>query len=87
MCTIVCMRKSLDKIRSEAPDIPGNTCPYIDFLQDILREIKEESVDEFIEKKVELSENILEYIRESNDSLRRNGTYWYKKFVSVYNKK
>ena len=53
------MRKSLDKIRSESPDIPGNTCPYIDFLQDILREIKEESVDEFIEKKVELSESIL----------------------------
>lgn len=87
MCTIRCMRKSLEKIRAEAPEIPGNTCPYVDFLQDMLREIKEESAEDFTERKVELCDSILEYIRESNDSLRRNGTYWYKKFVSIYNKK
>ena len=81
------MRKSLQKIKDESPEIPGNTCPYIDFLQEIISEIKEESTDEFIEKKVELGEALLEYIRESNDSLRRNGNYWYNKFINLYNKK
>lgn len=81
------MRKSLQKIKDESPQIPGNTCPYIDFLKDVLIEIKDESPDEFIEKKVELCDSLLEYIRDSNDSLRRNGNYWYHKFINLYNKK
>ena len=81
------MRKSLQKIKDESPEIPGNTCPYIDFLQEVISEIKDESTDEFVEKKVELCESILEYIRESNDSLRRSSHYWYNKFINLYDKK
>lgn len=81
------MRKSLQKIKDESPEIPGNTCPYIDFLQEVISEIKDESADEFVEKKVELCESILEYIRESNDSLRRSSQYWYNKFINLYDKK
>lgn len=70
------------KIKDNAPEIPNITCPYIDFLQSILDEIKDETKEEFIHKKISLSNDILEYIRDSNDSLRKNGTYWYNKFIN-----
>ncbi len=70
------------KIKDNAPEIPNITCPYIDFLQSILEEIKDETTEEFIHKKISLSNDILEYVRDSNDSLRKNGTYWYNKFIN-----
>ena len=77
------MRKAdKEKIKRNAPEIPFNTCPYIDFTQDIIKEVIEESNSLLIEKKLELANEILEYIRESNDSLRKSSMYWYQKFNS-----
>ena len=77
------MRKSdLDKIKKNAPEIPYNTCPYIDFTQEIIREVIDQSDSILLEKKLELATEILEYIRESNDSLRQSSSYWYQKFNS-----
>ena len=42
------------KIKDNAPEIPNITCPYIDFLQSILDEIKDETKEEFIHKKISL---------------------------------
>lgn len=81
------MKKSLEKYKEESPEIPGHTCPYIDFIQEILKEIKDEADSEFMAKKVDLLDSTLEYVRDSNDSLRRSSNYWYNKFVSIYNKK
>ena len=75
-------QSNLDKIKSNAPERPSNTCPYIDFIQSILDEIKDESDSEFIKKKISLANDILEYVRDSNDSLRKNGNYWYNKFIN-----
>lgn len=71
---------NFQKIKDNAPEIPNITCPYIDFAQSVLDEIKDETDKDFIHKKISLINDILEYVRESNDSLRKNGTYWYNKF-------
>lgn len=80
-------KKTLDQYRDESPEIPGITCPYIDFTKDILQEIKDDSSSLFVEEKVELINNLLEYLRTSNDALRVSSKYWHDKFVYVYNKK
>ena len=80
-------RKSkIEEYRENAPEIPTNTCPYIDFIQEIIKEIVDETDSVMIEKKAELADVALEYIRESNDLLRSGGTYWYQKFSKHYDK-
>ena len=77
------MRKSdIEKIKTNAPEIPYNTCPYIDFVQEIIKEAIDQTESVLVEKKLELADSILEYIRESNDSLRQSSMYWYQKFNS-----
>lgn len=77
-------KKTLEQYVKAAPEIPTNTCPYIDFVLEILKEIKDESTSELIDEKLNLAENMLEYIRTSNDHLRQSSHYWYTKFKSVY---
>lgn len=73
------MKRKLDDFKKNSPEIPTNTCPYIDFAQQILKEIEDETTSVFMKKKVELVEEMLEYIRQSNDSLRKSSLYWYQK--------
>lgn len=77
------MRKSdIENIKLNAPELPYNTCPYIDFIQEILKEAIDQTDSVLVEKKLELADSILEYVRESNDSLRQSSMYWYQKFNS-----
>jgi len=77
------VRKSdIEKIKNNAPELPYNTCPYIDFVQEILKEAIDQTDSVLVEKKLELADSILEYVRESNDSLRQSSMYWYQKFNS-----
>ena len=69
----------LSKLKQSAPEIPTNTCPYIDFIQDIIKEVIDECDSSFIEQKLELAISALEYVRESNDALRQSSKYWYNK--------
>ena len=69
----------LNKLRENAPEIPTNTCPYIDFIQEIIKEVIDECDSSFIEQKLELAISTLEYVRESNDALRQSSKYWYNK--------
>ena len=73
---------TLKNAKDNAPEIPNITCPYIDFAQSILDEIKDETSEGFIHKKISLINDLLEYIRDSNDALRKNGTYWYNKYTN-----
>lgn len=75
-------KKTLEDYKKESPEIPTNTCPYIDFIQEILKEVKDESDSFLIEQKLNLADSILEYIRDSNDNLRKSSHYWYNKFKS-----
>ena len=67
----------LSKLKQSAPEIPTNTCPYIDFIEEIIKEVIDECDSSFIEQKLELAISALEYVRESNDALRQSTKYWY----------
>lgn len=79
-------KNKIEEYRENAPEVPTNTCPYIDFIQDIIKEIVDETDSVMIEKKAELADSALEYIRESNELLRSGSAYWYQKFSQHYNK-
>ena len=72
-------KNKLEEFKDNAPDIPTNTCPYIDFIQEMLKEVGDQSDSIFVEKKIELADSMLEYIREANDALRKNASYWFQK--------
>lgn len=77
-------KKTLDDYKKHAPEIPTNTCPYIDFTKEIIEEVKDESDSQLIKEKLELANNTLEYIRISNESLRESSHYWFIKFKNLF---
>lgn len=77
------MAKSrLDIVKDKAPVIPPNTCPYIDFVIDMLEDynLMNNAVD--IQRK-DCILTMLEYVRNSNDSLRKSSKFWYDEYVKV----
>jgi hypothetical protein len=77
-------KKTLAQYQKEAPEIPSNTCPYIDFIQEIYKEVTDDTDCPLTKHKMEVADSLLEYVRASNESLRRNSYYWYTKFKSKY---
>ena len=77
-------KSELDK---QAPEIPTDTCPYINFIQQVLDEIKDETSSKFIESKIGMIHDQLEYIRESNEALRANASFWRIKYINKGKKK
>lgn len=77
-------KKTLSDYKNGAPELPTNTCPYIDFIKDIIEEVKDETDSQLIKEKLELANNTLEYIRVSNEQLRQNGFYWFNKFKNLF---
>lgn len=77
------MKDKLAKLKENAPEIPTDTCPYINFVQEIIKEMQDEINSQFIAKKLNLMEELLEYLRESNESLRESSRYWYLKCSSL----
>ena len=77
-------KKTLSDYKNGAPELPTNTCPYIDFIKDIIEEVKDETASQLIKEKLDLANNTLEYIRISNEQLRQNGFYWFNKFKNLF---
>jgi hypothetical protein len=77
-------KKTLSDYKKGAPELPTNTCPYIDFLKDIVEEVKDETDSQLIKEKLELANNTLEYIRMSNEQLRQSSHYWFIKFKNLF---
>ena len=77
------MASRLETIKNNSPEIPSDTCPYIDFIQSILDEIKADSDSHFVEKKIETANSLLEYVRDSNEFLRKSSRYWYNQFSKL----
>ena len=77
-------KKTLSDYKNGAPELPTNTCPYIDFVKDIIGEVKDETDSQLIKEKLELANNTMEYIRISNEQLRQNGFYWFNKFKNLF---
>ena len=72
-------REKIDAAKASAPNVPGNTCPSIDYVQEIIDQIANRG-DDWAEKQSDVVKDVLEYVRASNDELRESSKYWYKKF-------
>ena len=72
-------REKINAAKLGAPKVPGNTCPSIDYVQEIVGQIAERG-DDWSEKQAGYINDLLEYVRESNEELRRSSKYWYDKY-------
>ena len=72
-------RIRIETAKLGAPKVPGDTCPSINYVQEMLDQIAERG-DEWSSKQSEYATDILEYVRQSNEELRRSSKYWYDKF-------
>ena len=78
------MRKSAKRVKIEtakksAPNVPGYTCPSIDYVQELLEQISDRG-DTWAKTQSNIAKDVLEYIRESNNELRSSSKYWYDKY-------
>ena len=72
-------REKIDVAKLGAPKVPGNTCPSIDYVQEIVTQLADRG-DDWSEKQAGYVNDLLEYVRESNEELRRSSKYWYDKY-------
>ena len=69
----------IDNAKASAPNVPGDTCPTINYVQEIIDQIAERG-DEWGSKQSEVVKELLEYVRDSNFELRNSSKYWYDKY-------
>ena len=67
-------RKKIDLAKKGAPRVPGDTCPSINYVQEVLEQITDRTDDDWAFKQRSIANDILEYIRDSNEELR-NSSY------------
>ncbi len=72
-------RMKIELAKESAPNVPGFTCPSIDYAIQIIEQIADRG-DDWAEKQANVITDVLEYVRESNDELRSSSLYWYKKY-------
>jgi len=78
----------INKAKESAPGVPGDTCPYIDFVIAVMdqltaHESNELAPKEIRDKQFEVARETLEYIREANNTLRDSSHYWYSQYKKV----
>ena len=73
----------IDNAKKSAPRVPGDTCPSINYVQDLLEQVSARTSDEWADKQIEVANGVLEYIREANEELRLSSHYWYEKYKAV----
>jgi len=75
-------REKINAAKSGAPKVPGDTCPSINYVQEIVGQIAERG-DDWSEKQAGYINDLLEYVREANFELRKSSKYWYEKYKEV----
>jgi len=82
-------RKRITKKKSSSPGVPPNTCPYIDMVITMVKDISDAydklytkgehnpMVDKIEEQACDMLDT---YIRTSNETLRDNSAYWYNEY-------
>jgi len=65
---------------NKEPEMPPDTCPYINFIQEVLDQIKDKTKSKNIDSQIQLINDTLEYIRDANSSLRDCGKYWKRQY-------
>lgn len=81
--------------KNDSPGVPPNTCPYIDLVITMIKDISEAydkmrtkgehnpMVDKIEQQAVDMLDT---YIRSSNETLRDNSAYWYNKYKDLLKK-
>lgn len=82
MARITEKSKRVQQVKAGAPDIPPNTCPYIDFVLNFV-ENEKFGTSKIDEQRKTLIIDTLEYIREANDSLRKSSKFWYDEYKKI----
>ena len=72
-------RMKIDVAKASAPNVPGDTCPSINYVQEIIEQIAARS-DEWGGKQSVVIIDLLEYVRDANYELRKSSKYWYDKY-------
>ena len=72
-------RAKIEVAKASAPNVPGDTCPSIDYVQEIIEQIADRS-DAWGEKQAMVITQLLEYVRDANFELRNSSKYWYDKY-------
>ena len=80
MSKVSAKQNRINDAKKRAPNVPGDTCPSINYVQDILEQISERANDEWAAKQVDVVNGVLEYVREANEELRSSSYYWYKRY-------
>ncbi len=80
-------KKVKSKLDKKAPKLPTDTCMYINFAQDVLQDLYDDTDCKLLEGKIKLINQTLEYVRGANESLRSNASFWRNKYMDKYEKK
>jgi hypothetical protein len=72
-------REKIDVAKLGAPKVPGDTCPSINYIQEIVGQIADRG-DDWSEKQAGYINDLLEYVRDANFELRKSSKYWYDKY-------
>ena len=72
-------REKIDAAKSGAPKVPGDTCPTINYVQEIVGQIADRG-DDWSENQAGYINDLLEYVRDANFELRKSSKYWYDKY-------
>ena len=72
-------RVKIDAAKASAPNVPGDTCPSINYVQEIVGQIADRG-DDWSEKQAGYINDLLEYVRDANFELRNSSKYWYDKY-------
>ena len=75
-------REKINAAKSGAPKVPGDTCPSINYIQEIVGQIADRG-DDWSEKQAGYINDLLEYVRDANFELRKSSKYWYEKYKEV----
>ena len=75
-------REKINAAKSGAPKVPGDTCPTINYVQEIVGQIADRG-DDWSEKQAGYINDLLEYVRDANFELRKSSKYWYDKYKEV----
>lgn len=74
----------LVEAKKHAPNVPGDTCPTIDYIQEMLDQLVERNKgDTWSLTQREIINQALEYIRSANHELRESSKYWYDQYKEV----
>tara|TARA_E500000318_G_scaffold86880_1_gene83675 strand:- start:5055 stop:5327 length:273 start_codon:yes stop_codon:yes gene_type:complete len=76
------VKKDINHYKDKAPYVPHNTCPYIDNCVQIIEDeiiplISETGKTNYGKEVLEVLKANIEFIRSSNETLRRSSKYWY----------